>query len=257
MRALTLGLIIFIAASGQQSKAPLTFGVADIQAAKPGETNVTISLKPGGRVDVRNASMQLLVAAAYGVDDSFVSGPASIQTDRFNIVAKASPSATEEELIQMLRALLAERFKLAVHMEKRVVPVYALVVGKKCQKMQPAAAGEKPGCPRVEGDPGQNQRGCKAFTMEDLADLLPNIAKAYVTLPVVDMTELKGAYNFQLDWMGKGPYNAAMANSATSANPLAVSIFDAVEKLGLKLEERKHSMDTVVVDHVERIPTEN
>jgi len=216
VRIATLGLFAIVAASAQP-KAPLVFEVADIQPAKAGEKDVSISLKPGGRLDVRNANLQLLVAAAYGVDDSFVSGPPSIQTDRFNIVAKAGSQTSEAELLQMLRTLLTERFKLAVHMEKKVVPVYAMVVGKKGPKLQSAAAGEQSSCPRVEGEAGQNHRRCQAFTMEDLADLLPNIAKAYLTLPVVDMTELKGAYNFQFDWMGRGPYNAAMANTSTTS----------------------------------------
>ena len=82
---------------------------------------------------------------------------------------------------------------------------------------------------------------CRAYTIPDLADLLPEIAPAYVTLPVLDQTNLKGAYDFKLDWMGRGAYDAAIANQAAGVpkDPLAVSIYDAVAKLGLSLEKRE------------------
>ncbi|SPE38497.1 conserved hypothetical protein [Candidatus Sulfopaludibacter sp. SbA3] len=76
---------------------------------------------------------------------------------------------------------------------------------------------------------------------------------------MVDLTELKGVFDFKLDWMGRGIYESAMANAGSGApsDERAISIFDAVERLGLKLESRKYPMDMIVVDSILRTPTEN
>ena len=85
------------------------------------------------------------------------------------------------------------------------------------------------------------------------------MAPVYFDLPVVDLTDIKGAYDFKLDWSpmrgGRGgPGRAADAPPAVNSS---LTIFGAVEALGLKLEQRKHSVGIIVVDHVERVPTEN
>ena len=93
--------------------------------------------------------------------------------------------------------------------------------------------------------------------MDELAQLLPSMAPAYFQdVPVVNLTEMKGAYDFRIDWMGLGAYNAAMASatSGTPADERAISIFDAMQKLGLRLESKKLSVDVLVVDNLLREP---
>jgi uncharacterized protein (TIGR03435 family) len=108
--------------------------------------------------------------------------------------------------------------------------------------------------------PGMTHRECRAVAMAGLAGMIPRMAPAYFNgLPVVGLTELKGAFDFKLDWMGRRDYDAAMAPSESGApnSGPAISIFDAVERLGLRLESRKYPLDAIVIDSIERIPTEN
>jgi uncharacterized protein (TIGR03435 family) len=231
------------------------FEVADAHVSAPG-SELRGGFAPGGRLDLRGATMLDLISVAYSVDSDMVTGgPSWLNTDRFDIIARAAPAAASKETLQaMLQALLADRFKLAVRQEQRDMPVYALLVGKKGVKLQPVANPERPESSRVDGEPGLNHRACRSFTMADLAGLLPQIARNYVVHPVVDMTGLTGSYDFQLDWMGLGPYMAAKANPD---GPPPVSIFDAIEKIGLKLEEQKKPAPVIVIDHVNRTPTSN
>jgi len=166
----------------------------------------------------------------------------------------------------MLQTLLAERFKLVIHHDQKAVPVYALLVGKGGPKLKPSAphdAGKKD-CQRqgvVGGVPGMLQVTSTRMTMADLAELLPDTAPAYVDLPVVDLTELKGSYDFKLNWTGRAALEGRRrdADGNIITEPAGgLSMFDALQaQLGLKLESRKHPMPVIVVDHVERIPTDN
>jgi uncharacterized protein (TIGR03435 family) len=248
-------------AFGQSNPQPLSFEVADIQVSKSGNQPPTGDFKPGGRVDIKNVPFKMLVVEAYKLtDDRVTGGPGWIKSESFDIVAKAAPTSTEDDLRRMLQTLLAERFKLVIHHEEKVMPIYALLVGKKGTKLQPAAdPNGKLQCKPGEGVKEQLHVVCQNMTMANLVDMLPRMAPGYIDAPVVDMTEIKGAYDIGFDWMGRGNYNKAMATSGNGADagPLAVSMFDSVEKLGLKLESRKHPIDTIVIDSVERVPTVN
>jgi uncharacterized protein (TIGR03435 family) len=198
-----------------------------------------------------------LIGIAYGAeDDSVIGGPAWLNTDRFDVIAKAPAQSSFDVLEPMVKTLLAERFKLVVREENRDMPVFILTVGKKGLKLQPAADKEgKPHNERGEGDPNLNNHvKCLSYTMVDLGEYLAQGARNFVTHPVVDETHLKGAYDFQLDWMGIGVYRQAKANPD---GPPAVGALDAVEKLGLHLEEGKRPRPVVVVESVNETPTPN
>jgi uncharacterized protein (TIGR03435 family) len=174
----------------------------------------------------------------------------------------------------MLRNLLIERFKLETHGEKQPMPVFALTVGKRNPKLLPSAANdEQPSC-KVQ-TPAQRKDGqlprtvsCRKQSMDDLANRLPKIAAAYIDRPVIDLTGLKGLYDFTLEWTPRrgvrGPVSPGGDASAkpgevpTASESNAVTIFDALQsQLGLRLELRKHPMDILVIDKVERLPIDN
>jgi uncharacterized protein (TIGR03435 family) len=94
--------------------------------------------------------------------------------------------------------------------------------------------------------------------MADLADWLPTrIAPSFIDRPVVDLTGLKGPYDIQLDWVPR-PLVGNAADPASADVAAGATVFDALDKqLGLKLEERKLPMPVIVIDHIERVPTEN
>ncbi|HLJ45588.1 MAG TPA: TIGR03435 family protein [Bryobacteraceae bacterium] len=225
-----------------------SFDTVEMRSANSAENWVSVGLLPDGNVRCRNTSLRRLIAAAYGRDENLVTGgPSWLDSERYDITAKAQP-ASKEKLQLMLQSFLAERFKLGVHHGRKTDPVFTLSVGKDGPKLQSSAATGKE-CSRADGPPTQLHLVCRGFTMSDLADLLPRVANAYVTFPVVDRTALTGTYEIKLDWMGKRQYDAANG----SGNPLAVSIFDAVAKLGLALDKGENVTDTIVVDKAERV----
>ncbi len=251
-----LAVILLGAASGQDADTPSAFETADVHSSSPG-TEERGGFTGGGRFDMRGATLLSLIAVAYDVDtDLVLGGPPWLNSDRFDVIATPPhPTPSPETKRAMLQALLADRFKLAIRREMKDMPAYFLTVGKKGPKLQPA---DKPGTPnssRVAGTAGVIHRVCNGYTMAALAELLPQVAGVYIDHPVVDKTGLTGAYDFQLDWMGKAQYFAARKNPGDGPQP--VSIFDAIEKLGLKLEPGTHPTQVVVVDSVNRTPTAN
>jgi uncharacterized protein (TIGR03435 family) len=233
----------------QTSQSPPAFEVASVKVNTSGER--ASGDTKGDKLTLYNMPMKVIIAMAYQVPNDRVVGPAWLDTDGFDIVAKVPPDSTAATLWPMLQSLLAERFKLAAHHEQTPVPVYALVVGKKGPTLHEASADSqvKSTCSR-EGTQltCQNQK----LTMADLAQNLPRwVSRDWFGLPIVDQAGLHGVYDFSLTW--------TLTNKADeSLDPPAISLFDALQdQLGLKLEQRKVSVDRIVVDHAERVPIGN
>ena len=229
----------------------LAFEKADVHISAPG-TGEQGGFLPEGRFECRGTTMLKLLSVAYGVGpNQVVGGPEWLATDRFDIAAKApSRQVSRPELLEMLRTLLADRFGLAVRQDQKEIPVYLLAVAPKGFKLRESEHPQTADCPSVGGDPRLNHRVCHDVGMEDLVKLLPEIAHNYIDRPVVDGTGIKGFYNFRLDWMSQPTYLAAKADGSG-----AVSLFDAVERLGLKLEPVTRPMPAIVVERVNPTPT--
>jgi uncharacterized protein (TIGR03435 family) len=147
----------------------------------------------------------------------------------------------------MLQALLMDRFKLAVHREKKDCPMYALVVGKNGPKLHEAEVGRS----QSSTERSRGHLTAQRISMPTLAEAL----SAEVDRPVADMTGLKGAFDLTLEWApGESQWDArVIADSAVKP-----SIFTALQQqLGLKLEARKGPIEVLVIDHAERVPAEN
>ena len=165
----------------------------------------------------------------------------------------------------MFQTLLADRFQLKLHRETKELPIYALLVGKNGPKLKPAESQEGPNG-RMMMRPGHFE-GSK-FAMSSLADMLSR----FVSRPVVDMTELKGIFDFTLNFapdenmrmMGGMPPPPGVhpegggEGRSPNANADSPTLFVALqEQLGLKLEARKGPLEILVIDHAEKVPTEN
>jgi bla regulator protein BlaR1 len=256
-----------VRAQSQGAMAPPAFEVADVKVNKSADPDMfgdvlPTWLNPGGRVAIRGATMKWLITEAYHLEkDGVAGGPKWLDLDCFDVVAKPTVTASRNDVRLMLQKLLADRFGLRVHPDQRVMPVYALLVGKGGPKLMKSndAQKAKDGCQPAAGVPDQLHLECHNLTMPDLADTLPQLAPVYLDLPVVDLTDLKGAYDFKLNWtpMRGGRGGPGRGADAPPVVDSALTIFGAVEALGLKLEQRKHSVGIVVIDRVERIPTEN
>ena len=170
---------------------------------------------------------------------------------RFDIVARAPENTPQEQTLLMLRALLADRFKLVLHREQRVLTVLALVTSKNGPKFREAA----------DGSSGSNNRVAlgviisNRITMSVLATLLSRFLRE----PVLDETDLNGPYDIRLEWTSENrPSIGYTATTEPPSTPDHPSIYVAVqEQLGLKLERRKGPLDVLVVDHADRTPIAN
>jgi len=229
--------------------------MADVHVAPPGEATRGGGFIPGGRFEVRGATMLSLISMAYGMygDDKIQGGPGWLDTDKFDIIAKV-PAGTPENAFQpMLQALLADRFKLAVHNDTKPLPIFALIAGKRPLLKESAAPGDAE-CRISVTD--VRIYTCHSMTMEGFAERLPGVAAAYLNHPLMDFTGLKGAYDFALHWTGRNA--APAARGGDTDPPLTISVFEAVDKqLGLKIEPRQEPTPVIVVDHVNQTPTDN
>jgi uncharacterized protein (TIGR03435 family) len=180
----------------------------------------------------------------------------------------------------MLQKLLADRFKLSLHRDQKVESVYELVLDTKGVKLKPSTTDVSKG---MGGRPGQ--LFCSACTLGQLADQLGGLANAAanraafraargqpeddvfersIDRPVVDKTGLTGVYDIDLQWVPPGgfparPIDPAAADGypARAAGVRVNSIIGAIEAAGLKLQGARHAFDILVIDHVERVPSEN
>ena len=195
----------------------------------------------------------------YFTEDVIIGGPEWMRNDRYDIDARIPETdraawqnpVTQKPLLQaMLQAMYAERFKLALHRDQKDTSTFALMVAKGGPKLKPADPGAKP--PAGINLPGGatliNSRGTFTFynaPMSALAVVLSNVAGR----PVQDMTGLTGRYDFAFD---RGA-NVSAPDGGDSGPSLFTNL---QQQLGLRLESRKASVETLVIDHIER-PSEN
>jgi uncharacterized protein (TIGR03435 family) len=212
----------------------------------------------GGRYIVRQATMVSLISLAYGVEnDHVLGGPPRLDTAHFDIVATAPRTTSPDDVKLMLRSLLADRFKLVVHPGTKDLPAFLLTVDKGGPKLKPADDSVPSGCqgtpnppPTPEGGVPLNYVTCHNLTLDQIADNLRGMANGYLTNPVVNSTGLKGAWDFDIKWTGRGQLARAGGDG--------ISIFDAVQhQLGLKLEAKTAPLPVIVVDSVNEAPTPN
>jgi uncharacterized protein (TIGR03435 family) len=196
-----------------------------------------------GMLRMQDVTVNTCIKWAYGVQDSQIAGPEWMQSEHFDITAKADHPAGEVQMKVMMQGLLAERFKLAFHRQQKELKSFALMVAKGGAKLKPA-----------EGDGksvmhnSANATVATSTTMKEFGDMLSGPLQT----PVVDMTGLKGKYDFTLDFTNYLPDD--MKTMRPDATSVLMSALPG--ELGLKLEGRKEMVEVMVVDHVEK-PSEN
>jgi uncharacterized protein (TIGR03435 family) len=243
-------MMTLLVATGLVIARAQTFEVASVKIPPPhviGERyNIAIGIVQNETVTFTNASLADCIRFAYGLPSNLqLSGPDWITSPeyRYNIVAKTAPGTTRDQILQMMQALLAERFKLAFHHEQRVLNYYALVIAKGGPRMSEPTAGPVTIPPGVNG---QLRILSNRMPMATVVSLLSRYMRALV----VDQTGLAGEFEVKLVWT---PDDRPVPEDQRGA-----SVFAAVqEQLGLKLESRKGPMQIMIVDHAEKVPTEN
>jgi uncharacterized protein (TIGR03435 family) len=226
---------------------PPAFEVASVRQDKAGGDRRSLIFGPGG-ITFTNVNLRDCIRAAYVVKDFQISAGSQLSNDRYDIVAKATGPASEDQLREMLQGLLADRFNLKLHRETKELSMYALVVGKNGPKLQQAAGDGAAGTSQVDG--GLVFRN---FSMSDLADRLSRMRGFGVDRPVLDKTSLKGAFDFTLKLADN---NADLHNALEGHGEPSYSLFTLLQQVGLKLEPQKGPVEILIIDHAEK-PTEN
>jgi uncharacterized protein (TIGR03435 family) len=218
------------------------------------------------------------VMTAYQINYYQFSGPDWMQRAQFDLQARVPEGSTKDDLARMLRTMLAERFQLQVHNETRMLALYDLVLAKGGPKFKDSSGPPPPPDPNAAPVfPGMGKDGYPALAaarpgmaiMNDRARLnaVDSTMEAFakqmagqMSAPVNDATGLKGKYTFSLYW-NAGRERLTARPAADGAPPAADSgptLQEALlDQLGLRLESKKGPVNFVVVDRVEKTPTEN
>jgi uncharacterized protein (TIGR03435 family) len=261
--------------------AAATYGVFAQDAPRPEFQVVSIKLNttnpgnrmqrplPGGRWSSRNASLQMIILTAYGIQPyQLIGGPNWMESDGFDIEAKADGEASTAQMLLMLQSLLADRFKLAVHRETREQPVYNLTAKAAFNPPPPKEGGCEPLDPAAPPHPGPMPCGMVRTGLSGFLDgySVPMSKVVYplasvMGRPVIDRTGFTGIMDLHLkftpDATTQGLPGGALGAPPADPDPSRPNIFDALqEQLGLKLTASKGPVDVLVIDHVER-PTAN
>jgi bla regulator protein blaR1 len=236
-----VALMVLAVASvfAQPATAPLTFEVATIKPSSGDDRRSAMMFQPGGGFRATGITFKMLLTLAYDVREFQISGgPKWIETDRYDITAKAERGATanadsepprsmlsmsdqerktmQEQMAQRLQGLLADRCHLVTHKETKEQQVYALVVGKGGSKLKAASeTGERRGLSQGQG-PGERQGtpdrplpGGRAGMMRmgrgDVEgngpiEFLIRAISSQLGRPVIDRTGLKGNFDIKLQW---------------------------------------------------------
>jgi uncharacterized protein (TIGR03435 family) len=279
---------------GQTTGAKLEFEVVSVKPSPPPGNSYSVGCKGGpgskdpGMLQCQNFSMMNLLTRAYGMPRYEITAPDWAPMVMFDITAKIPEGTTKEQAAVMLQNMLIDRFKLALHHESKEMAKYDLVLAKSGPKFKETVETPAP----KEGDPPKppapsrpsglgtdgfpvlggngmimmNGRGrlfYSNWTMEQVASQLAG----QLSKPVTDATGLKGKYDIGIYWLqdsmrASAPAAAGGGAASTPPTPEAdvtgPTLLQAIQdQLGLRLEAKKGPVDILVVDHVEKLPTDN
>jgi uncharacterized protein (TIGR03435 family) len=219
-----------------------SFEVASIKQRIPDSDSSTYRTTTG-RLEMRNQTLKRCIQIAYALKAEQVSGgPEWIDSDRFDIDAKAEAPVTGQELMLMLQSLLKDRFKLLFHREMKSFPGYSLVVAKGGLKVHEVTAG------LARTNTRRGSMVAEKMSLNGLARTLANI----LGVPVLDKTGIPGVFDMKLEWSPDDSVSPPPANGSGEAMSSG-SLFTAVqEQLGIRLQSEKVPLDVLVIDAAER-----
>jgi uncharacterized protein (TIGR03435 family) len=234
---------------------PLRFEVASVrltprESIRTGYGYERVVARPGS-VMMHNLRRRACIKWAYDVKDYQITAPGwmgapgwlGADLDRFEIAAKASPDTSVVDLKRMMQTLLAERFKLEFHRQPKEFGTLVMTVGKKGLSLQSSKDPEGDSL-AVAPPQGSALIILQSTTLSQLADLMSGPLR----MPIIDKTGVDGRFDLRIDM---APY---MASGGQDPMVLASAL---EEQLGLKLEKQKTQIEMLIIDHVEKTPTEN
>ena len=255
-------------ASLVQSPAPSAvfdaFEVATIKPTDPDDVNPGryIRMQSAHIFQVKNYTVNGLIAAAYSLTPRAISGgPSWTESEHYEIIAKTpgDPRPTWDDQMAMLRQLLADRFGLTIHREKKTFPVYEITVAKGGSKLKDSTALPDESSnvtstvhPAAAGGIDYVFLPARNVTLAQFASVLQ---RAILDRAVVDHTGLTGRYDFDLEWT---PDETQFAGELTPVSPDSgkPAFVPALQRLGLKIEATRAPIEAIVIDRVAR-PSDN
>ena len=269
MLGVAVAVVAIVASPGaQQAPGTGALEVASIRLNTSGSGNNFLNIRLGGRVVAENQTAAQLLLSAYQLQPSqLVGGPEWIYADRYDLTAISSSGVQSREVLSaVLRQLFAERFKLAVHVETRELPVYSLVMAQPDRALgprlqtSPVGCAHLPGSPAVQGnDPAPGRPRCTVSAGQPTPStnrivasgvdmpMLAAVVGRYVDRVVVDKSGLSDWYDAEVEFLSD------RAPASAEGVPLVTAL---QEQLGLKLEPDKAPVAVTVIDAIAR-PTEN
>ncbi|MBZ5583658.1 MAG: TIGR03435 family protein [Acidobacteriia bacterium] len=304
MRSIALLCVLGYPAGAQQAGAPPRFEVAsvkvaaqDIRTPGTGELQRGCNRPPPGMVRCVNATLKQMLMLAYGVKEYQIEGPAWIDSNGYNVMAKVPAGAPAAQVSAMLQALLEERFAVTLHKERRILPAYELTVAKDGPKLKEVDTAKlpalfEPGRPPSLPPPGAKRGGPQplsrmpagTLTMRSNPQTGSRMVRGNLTIaelidvldmaldrPVLDHTGLTGTYEVELSYAVDetdpmiarmerlvGPMPSLRTPPKQEASTPVVNLFQALQQtLGLKLDSKKGPIETIVIDHANKVPTAN
>jgi uncharacterized protein (TIGR03435 family) len=240
-----------------------TFEVASVKVHDP-PTPPFAQIRFGrDSLTLTEIDLSIALTLAYGVRNYQIQGPDWLHFGLgggkfFDVLAKASGPVSRDQLRLMLGTLLAERFHLTFHRERKEMPAIALLVAKGGPKLQASAPGTEMDSQWIGFDNMLQVPGPKGHTFSNAS--VPALAMAVAASlgggadPVVDMTGLSGRYDFLLR---DTPRPLPDDPPQTPDDRFAITRAIVQDDLGLTLEHRKAPIEILIVDHVDKAPTEN
>lgn len=289
MRIVTRVILSFLVCVGAFAQTKHEFEVASIrQTPEQPPAQISVGLRvDGAQVRYTYLSLKDYVSLAYNVRPNQIVAPDWLASQRFDISAKIPEGSQVTQVGEMLQNLLVDRFKIRFHREPKEFNVYAIAVAKtglKMKELPPDPENDRRPDGPVNISAGGSGAGAiinlgggsffgvgataiegKKVSMAVVADMLTRM----LDRPVVDQTNLKGNYDLVVD-LTPEDRNAMLIRSAVAAGvvlpPQALRLLDTgstdslaagFQKVGLAFESRKLPLEVLVVDSMERTPTEN
>jgi len=246
-----VGVLNAPSAKAQTQSSLPEFDVASIKPFKPGSAPENRKLTAShGSMTIQQENLRSVIAWAYGVKMERIKGPGWLDSEEYDIEARAAESASQDRLKLMLQALLAQRFKMALHRMTEQLPVYALIVGKGGSRLH--AVDRDPSAGGKFGLDGGFFHKEMVTNMPQLADQLPMFLDG---TPVLDRTGLTGVYEFTLKVeMDLETFRSKMPEigQVFYGFGMVPSVFQSVKELGLELVSEKGPVDILVIDHIQK-----
>lgn len=284
MRKATAALLLFgVGFAFGQTAESLTFEVASVRPSAPVPPTGGVYFGPArggpgtpdpGQITWSYVSMKAMLLTAYDAKNYQMSGPAWLDTERYDVIAKVPAGATREQVGVMWRNLLVERFGLAAHHESKEFPVSELVIAKSGSKLKETALKETswdpaeplpPGPPKIKDGgllspgnvvtifPGPSPHAHMTGMAQPISKLTEMLSNT-LNRPVLDKTGLAGKYDYTIDYAINLPGQPPGGDASDPGPDLATAV---QQQLGLEMVAGKAKIDVVVIDHLEKTPTAN